>query len=283
MRTAPRGRLRSLVEWGVLVLLAALLTIGAVHWSVVERLDSALYDTVITLHGHPARDDIVIVAIDDQSLDAMGRWPWPRRRLADLLARVGAAHPRGIGVDILFIEPDLAHPEDDHALAAAVAQAGHVILPALPERLSETTRKLLDKLDVEVLTNERVTEVGPRGLKTASGHEIPSEITVWAAGIKAPEFLAGIAGLETNRINQLAVNEYLQTTLDPRIYALGDCAACRWEEKNAWVPPRAQAAHQQASHLLQEMPRIIRGQTPRPWRYRDFGSLVSLGDYSTIG
>ncbi|GAQ30402.1 multi-sensor signal transduction histidine kinase [Ralstonia sp. NT80] len=137
MRAAPRGRLRSLVEWGVLVLLAALLTIGAVHWSVVERLDSALYDTVITLHGHPARDDIVIVAIDDQSLDAMGRWPWPRRRLADLLARVGAAHPRGIGVDILFIEPDLAHPEDDHALAAAVAQAGHVILPALPERTEQ--------------------------------------------------------------------------------------------------------------------------------------------------
>ena len=59
MRAAPHGRLRSLVEWGVLVLLAALLTIGAVRWSVVERLDSALYDTVITLHGHPARDDIV--------------------------------------------------------------------------------------------------------------------------------------------------------------------------------------------------------------------------------
>lgn len=137
MRVAPRSRLRSLAEWGVLVLLATLLTIGAVRWSVVERLDAALYDTVITLHGHPARDDIVIVAIDDQSLDAVGRWPWPRSRLADLLARVGAAHPRGIGVDILFIEPDLAHPEGDRALTAAVAQAGHVILPALPERTEQ--------------------------------------------------------------------------------------------------------------------------------------------------
>jgi len=79
---------RALVEWGVLVVLAALLTLGAVRWSVVARLDAALYDTVITLHGHAPRDDIVIVAIDDQSLDAVGRWPWPRSRLADLIARV---------------------------------------------------------------------------------------------------------------------------------------------------------------------------------------------------
>ena len=176
---------------------------------------------------------------------------------------------------------DNIDPERD--LKITLLEAAPRVLPALPERLSETTRKLLEKLDVEVLTNERVTEVGPRSLKTASGHEIPAEITVWAAGIKAPEFLSGLAGLETNRINQLAVNESLQTTRDPRIFALGDCAACRWEDKNGWVPPRAQAAHQQASHLLKEMPRIIRGETPRPWRYRDFGSLVSLGDYSTIG
>jgi len=134
---APRLGLRSLAEWGVLVVLAALLTIGAVHWSVVARLDAVLYDTVVTLHGHPARDDIVIVAIDDQSLDAVGRWPWPRSRLAELITRVGQAHPRAIGIDILLIEPDLAHPEGDRALTAAIAQAGHVILPALPERTEQ--------------------------------------------------------------------------------------------------------------------------------------------------
>jgi CHASE2 domain-containing sensor protein/signal transduction histidine kinase len=134
---ASRRALRSLVEWGVLVALAALLTIGAVRWSVVAPLDAALYDTVLTLHGHAPRDDIVIIAIDDQSLDAVGRWPWPRSRLADLIARVGQARPRGIGIDILLIEPDLAHPESDRALAAAIAQAGHVVLPALPERTAQ--------------------------------------------------------------------------------------------------------------------------------------------------
>ncbi|WKZ86389.1 CHASE2 domain-containing protein [Ralstonia pickettii] len=129
--------LRALVEWGVLVALAALLTLGAVRWSVVARLDAALYDTVVTLHGHALRDDIVVVAIDDQSLDAVGRWPWPRSRLADLIARVGQAQPRAIGVDILLIEPDLAHPEGDRALIEAIRQAGHVILPALPERTEQ--------------------------------------------------------------------------------------------------------------------------------------------------
>ena len=134
---ARRSALRSLVEWVVLVALAALLTVGAVRWSVVARLDAALYDGVAKLHGHAPRDDIVIVAIDDQSLDAVGRWPWPRNRLAELIARVGRARPRGIGIDILLIEPDLAHPEGDRALAAAIAQAGHVILPALPERTEQ--------------------------------------------------------------------------------------------------------------------------------------------------
>ena len=129
--------LRALVEWGVLVALAALLTLGAVRWSVVARLDAALYDAVVTLHEHAPRDDIVIVAIDDQSLDAVGRWPWPRSRLADLIARVGQARPRAMGVDILLIEPDLAHPEGDRALTAAIEQAGHVILPALPERTEQ--------------------------------------------------------------------------------------------------------------------------------------------------
>ncbi|AEG69586.1 phosphate regulon two-component sensor kinase transcription regulator protein [Ralstonia solanacearum Po82] len=121
----------------LLVALAALLTFGAVRWSVVARLDVALYDAVLSLHGHAPRDDIVIVAIDDQSLEAVGRWPWPRARLAELVMRVGAAHPRAVGVDILLIEPDLTDPEGDRALAAAFAQAGHVILPALPERTGQ--------------------------------------------------------------------------------------------------------------------------------------------------
>jgi len=106
---------------------------------------------------------------------------------------------------------------------------------------------------------------------------------VWAAGVKAPDVLKDIAGLETNRLNQLVVRETLQTTRDEDIFAIGDCAACPWPGHPTPVPPRAQAAHQQASHLASQLPRRLRGEPLEAWRYRDFGSLVSLGAYSTVG
>jgi len=112
---------------------------------------------------------------------------------------------------------------------------------------------------------------------------VPAELVVWAAGVKAPDFLKDIGGLETNRINQLAVRQTLQTTRDDRIFALGDCASCAWPEKKGTVPPRAQAAHQQAMHLARNIERLLAGRALSPYHYRDFGSLVSLGEYSTVG
>ena len=110
---------------------------------------------------------------------------------------------------------------------------------------------------------------------------------VWAAGVKAPEFLKEVGGLETNRINQLLVLPTLQTTRDPHIFAMGDCAACPWPQApgghGGWVPPRAQAAHQQANHLFQQIQRYLAGKELQPYYYRDFGSLVSLGKFSTVG
>ena len=96
--------------------------------------------------------------------------------------------------------------------------------------------------------------------------------------------LRDLDGLETNRINQLVVRPTLQTTRDDDVFAIGDCAACPWLGKEgAIVPPRAQAAHQQASHMVRQMRRRLAGKPLAPWRYRDFGSLVSLGEYSTVG
>jgi NADH dehydrogenase len=173
------------------------------------------------------------------------------------------------------------NPEQDIQLT--IIEAAPRILPALPERLSNEVMKLLHKLKVDVLTGERVTEVSPRGVRTATGREVPAELVVWAAGIKAPDLLKDLAGLESNRLNQLVVHQTLQTTRDPNIFAFGDCAACPWPEKKGWIPPRAQSAHQQASHLWRMLPRHLEGKPLQPFRYRDFGSLVSLGAYSTVG
>lgn len=172
-------------------------------------------------------------------------------------------------------------PEKDVKLT--VIEAASRILPVVPERVSEAATELLRGLNVSVLTGERVTEVAADGVQTAGGQKIPAELTVWAAGIKAPDFLKDIGGLETNRLNQLVVRDTLETTRDPDIFALGDCACCPWPGHPVCVPPRAQAAHQQAMHLARMIKRRLKGKRLAPYRYRDFGSLVSLGEYSTVG
>ena len=123
----------------------------------------------------------------------------------------------------------------------------------------------------------------PNEITLADGRTIAADLVVWAAGVKAPTFLSNIGGLETNANNQLVVRQTLQTTRDDNIFAIGDCAACPWPEMKSIVPPRAQAAHQQATHLYKQLQRRLNGQPIEPWHYRDFGSLVSLGHYSTVG
>ena len=162
-------------------------------------------------------------------------------------------------------------------------EAAERILPALPPRMSGTAEELLQGLGVRVRTSARVAEVLPNGVKLASGENIPAELVVWAAGVKAPDFLKDLGGLETNRINQLIVQPTLQTTRDENVFAIGDCAACPWPEKGGTVPPRAQAAHQQASHIAKQMRNRLAGKPLKEWRYRDFGSLISLGEYTTVG
>jgi NADH dehydrogenase len=173
------------------------------------------------------------------------------------------------------------HPEKD--LKIVIVDAAPRLLQALPERLSTAVALELRKLDIEIHTNEKVVKISKEGVEMASGKFIPSGIVVWAAGIKAPDFLKEIDGLETNRINQLVVQRTLQTTRDPTIFAMGDCAACPQGEGLALVPPRAQSAHQQASMLYQSLVKLLQGEPLPEFTYKDYGSLVSLGDYSTIG
>ncbi len=177
---------------------------------------------------------------------------------------------------------DHIHPEKD--LQIVLVEAAPRLLAQLPERLSDAALRELRKLAIEVHTNERVVEVTEDSLKMASGKVISSSLSVWAAGVKAADFLKTLGGdapLETNRLNQLVVNGNLQTT-DASIYAFGDCAACQ-QPDGTWVPPRAQAAYQQAMYLVKALPRLQRGEPVSPFVFRDQGSLVSLSEYSSVG
>ncbi|MES9815490.1 MAG: NAD(P)/FAD-dependent oxidoreductase [Candidatus Thiodiazotropha sp.] len=173
--------------------------------------------------------------------------------------------------------------EPDRHVRLHILDAGPRILPALPEKLSGQVRLELERLGIQVHLSETVTEVTAEGVHTASGQVIPAAVKVWAAGIKGPDFL-GRLGLAANRINQLRVNGDLTLEDDDRIYAIGDCAACVMNEQGDLVPPRAQAAHQQASFAAKALERQIKGQSfNKRYVYRDYGSLVTLGRYSTVG
>lgn len=168
------------------------------------------------------------------------------------------------------------------ALNVTLVEAGERILPALPPRISGAAHNELTKLGVRVLTKTMVTSADKNGLNTKDGEFIPADLMVWAAGIKAPDFMKDIGGLETNRINQLVVEPTLQTTRDPNIFAIGDCASCP-QPSGGFVPPRAQAAHQMASRCYANILAQLKDGNMKPYIYKDHGSLVSLSKFSTVG
>ena len=162
-------------------------------------------------------------------------------------------------------------------------EAAPRLLQALPEKLSGAVAHELKDLDIEVIANTRVVEIDCNGVHLASGDFIPSSIVVWAAGIKIPDFLKDIDGLETNRINQLVVERTMQATRDPDIFAIGDCAAIPHGESGTPVPARAQAAHQEAATLAKSLVCRLEGKPVIEFTYRDRGSLISIAGYSAVG
>ncbi|NWO07711.1 MAG: NAD(P)/FAD-dependent oxidoreductase [Alteromonadaceae bacterium] len=168
-------------------------------------------------------------------------------------------------------------------VSISVIEAADRILPALPARLSAGATRELQHQNIQVLTGQPVSEIRAGSLIMKDGTELNSDMTIWAAGIKAPAFLAGLEGLETNRGNQLVVDQTLQTTQDADIFAFGDCAACPQPGSDHSVPPRAQAAHQQADALFKTLCNRLEGKEAVPFVYNDHGSLINFSRYTTVG
>jgi NADH dehydrogenase len=172
---------------------------------------------------------------------------------------------------------------DESRLKVTLIEAGPRILPALPEKLAQAAHQELEALGVRVLTGTAIVEVTAEAMHTKSGEAIPADLKVWAAGVRAPDLLREIAGLETTRNNQLVVRPTLQTTRDDRIFAIGDCCFFLPEGAKTPVPPRAQAAHQMATTAYRNLLLLMAQRPLESFVYRDKGSLVSLSRYSTVG
>ena len=265
------------------------------------------YDTLIIAIGSTTNDFGIKGARENSiALDTMDQAERFHRRLHNALVRAqtqaGPVHAGqlevvivGAGATGVELSAELHNTtrelaaygldkiDPDKDISISLIEASDRVLPALPPNLSKAVDLELRKLRVHVYAGERVTEVTDKGIYTHSGRFIPSELVVWAAGIKAPDFLNGLDGLESNRINQLVVKRTLQTTVDENVFAFGDCAACPMVGSVDNVPPRAQAAHQQASMLIKTVKARLHGKALPNYVYRDYGSLVNLGRYSTVG
>lgn len=165
-------------------------------------------------------------------------------------------------------------------LKVSIIEAGASILPALPPKISTLVSRELSNIGVSILTQTKIVEATKEGFITAEGELIPAQLKVWSAGVKAADFVATL-GLNTNRNNQLMVNKHLQTE-DEHIFALGDCA-CFIQANGKPIAPRAQAAHQQATHLFKLIKAKLKHKPLPEFEYRDKGALVSLSGYSTVG
>ena len=122
-------------EWVALCVCMVLLALILGWQNGVGRADQIIYDQFVSFHGRPARDDIIIVAIDDYSLQQLGRWPWPRQLHAALLDRLTSAGARRVGLDIILSEPERAQADgsrpDDAMLTAAIMRNQRVVLPVV--------------------------------------------------------------------------------------------------------------------------------------------------------
>ncbi len=258
------------------------------------------YDTLILALGSRANDFGTpgvaehCLTIDSRS-QAMAFNDEVRIRILQSLVRdspLGIAIVGGgaTGVELAAELVELAELSEHYGASGAVKkvritllESGKRLLAAFPERIADAARRRLEKLGVAVHTGTHVTEATPGGFRLQDGSLVEAGLMVWAAGVKAPDVLSTLEGLDRARGNQVIVGPTLRTSRDADIYAVGDCASLLPAGQDRPLPPTAQVAHQQALYLTRHLPDLLAGRPAPDFRYRDFGSLVSLGGYDAFG
>ncbi len=160
-----------------------------------------------------------------------------------------------------------------------LVEAGPRLLPMFDEDLSERTKKDLESLGVKVLLNTQVKEVAHRKINFADGTSLPSELTVWAAGVKGVDELTllnlPLAG------NRIKTDPTLQVSHYPHIWAIGDNAAVIGKDGRP-LPMVAPAALQQGRFLASQLQRLAKGAALKDFKYTDKGSMATIGRHKAV-
>jgi len=170
---------------------------------------------------------------------------------------------------------------DQDRLKVSIIEAAPGLLPRLPARIGASVEQELGRIGVTVRTGTMVSTVEESTVVTSDGERIRADISVWAAGVRAPAWLAD-CGFPVDRLGRIEVTPELRVKGHPAVYAIGDCCLSV-EADGTEVPPRAQAAHQMADIAARNLLAEQKGKGLKPFVYKDFGSLVSLSKFSTVG
>ncbi len=158
-------------------------------------------------------------------------------------------------------------------------EAGPTILATFPADLRDKAREALARLGVRVLENTRVTEIDARGL-SFDGQRLEAATIVWAAGVAASP-LGQSLGVPLDRMGRVPVQPDLSIPGHPEVFVIGDLAVLNGADGKP-LPGVAPVAQQQAAHAARTIVRTIEGQPRRPFKYRNYGNLATIGRAAAI-
>ena len=271
------------------------------HKNKSVKLDSSEvleFDHLVVALGS-ATADFGVAGVNEHALgmksvhEAIGIRAEVMRRFEDLcrfedqtrlsLSVVGGG-PTGVEMAGALAELKRGPLKNDEANAAAhidiyLIEAGPRILPMFSEKLSARAKKDLEKLGVNVLLNTAVQEVKPRQILIKGGTAIPSEVTIWAAGVKG-EPTGGLLNLPLEG-SRISVAQNLQVNHYPHIWAIGDISSAKGAD-GGFLPMVAPVAMQQGRWVAKQIMRAARGQALQDFKYLDKGSMATIGRHKAV-
>ena len=199
------------------------------------------------------------------------------------IAVVGGG-PTGVEMAGAFAELVRGPLKNDQAHAAAhidiyLIEAGPRLLPSFSESLSARTKKDLEKLGVKIRLNTAVAAIEPRAIQIKDGTSIPSEVTIWAAGVQGEPTATKLnLPLIGSRID---VEQSLQVKHYPHIWAIGDISGFKGKD-GRFMPMVAPVALQQGKFIARQIERLIKDQPLLAFKYLDKGSMATIGRHKAV-